>query len=137
MYFFIFMFVGIKSWSTLIMDSPVFLPLRYYSSSLIMVLFYILVLICVSCGMLWTCWLYPVPSLLSAWTCCKLGLLLFISVGSEPKLGSAWLWLELLGKKAWLSLAHHAFQKALLGSALLCSPYLAKKVQFSSACSII
>ena len=80
MYFFIFMFVGTKSWSTLIMDSPVFLPLRYYSSSLIMVLFYILVLICVSCGMLWTCWLYPVPSLLSAWTCCKLGLLLFIVI---------------------------------------------------------
>ena len=42
---------------------------------------------------------------------------LSISVGSEPKLSLAWFWLELLGKKAWLCSAHHAFQKARLGSA--------------------
>ena len=39
------------------------------------------------------------------------------SVGSEPKLGSARFWLELLGKKARLGSARHAFQKARLGSA--------------------
>jgi len=37
------------------------------------------------------------------------------SVGSEPKLGSARFWLELLGNKARFGLACHAFQK--LGSA--------------------
>ena len=54
------------------------------------------------------------------------------SVGSEPKLGSAWLG---FGSSFWekkLGLARHAFQKARLGS-----PYLAKKAQFSLACSII
>ena len=44
------------------------------------------------------------------------------SVGSEPKLGSAWFWLELLRKKSQQRSACHAFQKARLGS-----PYLAKK----------
>ena len=41
-------------------------------------------------------------------------LTLITSVGSEPKLGSARFWLELLEKKARLGSARHAFQKARL-----------------------
>ena len=55
-----------------------------------------------------------------------------ISVGIEPKLGSARLG---FGSSFWakkLGSARHAFQKARLGS-----PYLAKKARFSSACSMI
>ena len=36
------------------------------------------------------------------------------SVGSEPKLSSARFWLELLGEKARLGSARHAFKKARL-----------------------
>ena len=53
------------------MGSLAFLPLRCPSNSLIMASFYILVLIYASCGTLWICWLSPVPSRPSVWTCCK------------------------------------------------------------------